>query len=644
MNLPRIGLAVALAAAAGTPRASAEDVGDPQVATDHPWYPGELSCSTFERLFKTQAELYTRVTGREVRTDEDKALASWFWRNLNYWHGEEGTEDLWGKGWHPGEPPGNYYTRDYWTGLFAHGFGLCYTSHIQYAAEMDALFGRGRGRGTGVVGHYSFEVFLTGGPYGEGRWALLDHDISTVIFNAEGTMLLGTAEIQADVQRLADRAFRPERQRGWPMSPYTPTHAMAYREFGAVAYDAGYAGPPPRVHLRRGETLRRYLRPGLGDGQTFVFWGRNYGAGGVPGPERPSTWVNQPEKFYRGPGTTGWKEGRARYANAVYTYTPDFSSGDYREGVVEEDDSKVVFEFTTPYVIAATPAGDGPWAVYEPGCRNGLVLRGRAACPVSLSTDRGRTWQDCGTFKDGLDLTDRVKGRRQYRLRFGAGARALAGTNLSIVTVCQASGAVMPRLKDGGSRVRFEASDRAVVSAGSAWEEVKTHVVEGQLGGPSVVLSLGTPRGETPAEVYAAAMVESWNPPRPNVRHAIEVSTDEGKTWKPVVKDWMIVRRPPEPKAFSALSCVWGRADVPSAPVRVRFSNDRGMVYPRAEAHLVYRTAGRDATRVTFAWSDDRGARRESRVFGRPGGEAWTVDTGKGVETRWVEFEPVPAR
>ena len=64
--------------AAGAARA---DVGDPQTKTDHPWYPGELSCSTFERLFKTQAEVYKRVTGRDVGTDEDKVLASWYWRN-----------------------------------------------------------------------------------------------------------------------------------------------------------------------------------------------------------------------------------------------------------------------------------------------------------------------------------------------------------------------------------------------------------------------------------------------------------------------------------------------------------------------------------------------------------------------------------
>jgi hypothetical protein len=64
-------------------------VGDPQIKTDHPWYPGELAMSTFERLAATQAEAYERVTGRPVASDEDRALASWYWRNLHYAHCEE---------------------------------------------------------------------------------------------------------------------------------------------------------------------------------------------------------------------------------------------------------------------------------------------------------------------------------------------------------------------------------------------------------------------------------------------------------------------------------------------------------------------------------------------------------------------------
>jgi len=141
-------------------------VADPQLKTDHPWYPGELSCSTFDRLFATQSALYKKITGRDVNTDEDKALASWYWRNLHFAHGEEGRCDWFGEGKRGDAEP----NRDYWTGLFAHGFGLCGTTHAQYCAEIEALLGHCRGRCVGVTGHNSFEVYLTGGAYGAGRW------------------------------------------------------------------------------------------------------------------------------------------------------------------------------------------------------------------------------------------------------------------------------------------------------------------------------------------------------------------------------------------------------------------------------------------------------------------------------------------
>jgi hypothetical protein len=242
------------------------DVGDPQIRTDHPWYPGELSCSTFDRLFATQAALYQRVTGREAKSDQDKALAAWLWRNTHYWHGEEGAEDLWGKGFGKG---GDSRSREYWTGLFAHGFGLCGTTHAQWGAEMHALFGSGRRRDVGVDGHNSFEVFLTGGPYGQGRWALLDHDLSTVIFAEDGKSLLSLREVQRDWKRLTDRRFKPERQQGWLVCGLHPGDGGSYRRYETAEYNAGYSGPPPIVHLRRGETLRRYLEPGLDDGRTL---------------------------------------------------------------------------------------------------------------------------------------------------------------------------------------------------------------------------------------------------------------------------------------------------------------------------------------------------------------------------------------
>jgi hypothetical protein len=620
------------------------DVGDPQIRTDHDWYPGELACSNFERLFATQAEVYERVVGVKPVTDEQKALAAWLWRNTHYYHGEEGVEDLWGEGFGKG---GDVRMREYWTGTFAHGFGICGTTHSQWVAEMEALFGHSRGRGVGVEGHNAFEVFLKGGPYGDGKWCLLDHDLSTVIFDRQGKRLLSVREVHDDWERLSSRGFAPEKQHGWLVCGLHATDGASYRRYEVAEYLAGYSGPPPMVHLRRGEKLRRYLQPGLEDGKTFVFWGRNYNTGGIPGPERAQTWVNQPEKMHNSRDGAGNKPGQARYGNAMYVYKPDFSTNDYREGVVDEDGRRVVFEFYTPYIIAATPANDEPWGVYNPGCRNGLVLRGRADCAVTISTDQGRTWQECGKLADGMDLTDRVKGGRQYLLRLNSGAADLAKSGLTITTVCQASTSVLPRLKSNGSAVRFAASGQAVVSAGPNRPQAQAHLVDGKFGTPDVTLAVKTPRGEPVRAVYAAAHVHSGVPPRPEVKYQIEMSTDDGKTWRPIVKDWTVARRGDEPADFWSQSLCWGSlalGEEKTTGLRVRFRNDGGTPCFRAEVHLIYRAAGNDATKVTFAWSDDGGARQVSHTFGAKSDAAWEVPTRKDTQTRWVEMEPVAAR
>jgi hypothetical protein len=617
-------------------------VGDPQVRTDHPWYPGELACSTFPRMAETQAELYRRVTGAQPLTDEQKALASWLWRSTHYWHGQEGAQDLWGEGFTGG---GDMRTRDYWTGPFAHGFGLCGTTHSQWTAEIETLLGHGRARGVGVEGHNAFEVFLTGGRYGAGKWVLLDHDLSTVIFDLEGQALLSIAEIRRDLDRLIDPRFRPERQHGWPVCGFDLRDGRAYLRYDVAEYLAGYAGPPPIVHLRRGESLRRYLRPGLEDGKTFVFWGHNDRTGGIPGPERAHTWVDQPDRMYGLLAPAGYHPGQARFANAVFTYRPDFSSGDYREGVIDEGPDQVTFEFYTPYIIAATPASEQPWGIYEPGCRNGLVVRGAAGCAVSISTDQGATWRKCGPISagDGLDLTDAVKGRRQYFLRLHTGAGRLSGTGLEMVTVCQANGSIMPRLKDGGTRVSFEASGRALVSAGPERGQAQPHVVAGGFGTRAVTLELTSPRGERAIAIAAAAHVLSGNPPRPEVKYQIEFSTDAGATWKPMVADWSITRHGQERADFWSQSLCWGTAALAGpgrAPVQVRFHNDGGRAYARCEAHLTYRTTGGDATEVTFDWADHSGPHRSSHVFAGVSPAPWEIATGHDVRTRWVEFGP----
>jgi hypothetical protein len=113
------------------------------------------------------------------------------------------------------------------------------------------------------------------------------------------------------------------------------------------------------------------------------------------------------------------------------------------------------------------------------------------------------------------------------------------------------------------------------------------------------------------------------------------------------VKDWAVNRQGDEPKDFWSQSFCWGNVpvpgDTPVSTVRVRFRNDGGKPYARAEAHVAYRLPRTDPTEVTFAWSDDAGEHTAAHVFGgKADDKPWVVPTGKNARTRWVELRAKP--
>jgi hypothetical protein len=211
-------------------------------------------------------------------------------------------------------------------------------------------------------------------------------------------------------------------------------------------------------------------------------------------------------------------------------------------------------------------------------------------------------------------------------------------------TVCQCNIAVIPHLKDGTNKITFCASGLALASAGPNMGQAEAHLIEGRMGDKQITLELAAPRKEKAARVYAAAWQASGCPPKENVKYQIEYSVDGGKTWKHIVKDWQIIRRPYEPDDFWSQSFCWGEAalDDVAGPVRVRFSNDGGITYRKVEAHLAYKVSKQGPVEVTFAWQDGSGeTRKASHVFaGKPGEEdsSWSFDAGQKVETLWVEY------
>jgi hypothetical protein len=307
----------------------------------------------------------------------------------------------------------------------------------------------------------------------------------------------------------------------------------------------------------------------------------------------------------------------------------------------------VTFEFTTPYIIACTPANDKDWGVYDAGASNGLVLSGKADCAIHISTDHGATWHDAGLLAGSLDLTDVVKGCQQYWLRFAAPVNRLQEKNITWRTICQGNTALIPHLQDGKNTITFAASGLASLSAGPSVAQAQAHVIAGQFGSPAVTLELTAPRGATPVQIYASSWQSSGVPPAP-VRYHIESSLDGGKSWQPVVKDWVIQRRVPEPPDFWSQSFCYGEAPLSttaSVPVQIRFRNDGRKNYLRCEAQLIYRVEKPTQTKVTFAWSEQGSANKTAEhIFTADTNkeQTWNFTAGKNVVTQWVEFTPVP--
>ena len=433
------------------------------------------------------------------KTDEDKALASWLWRNTHYFHGEEGAEDLWGQGFTKG---GDLRTREYWTGLFAHGFGLCGTTHSQWVAEMDALLGHGRGRGVGVDGHNSFEVFLTGGAYGDGKWALLDHDLSTVIFDADGHALLSIARDRRRTGSGSPTASSSRtKQHGWLVCGLHPDDGGVYRSATtspstSPATRPAADGPPaPRrdaAPLPRSRAWRTARRSSSGAATTTP----------AASPARSGSHdLGQPA----GEDVRLARRRRLQArAGALRQRRLHLQAGLRRPATTAKASSRrttgtSIFEFYTPYIIAATPAERQAVGHLRAGLpqRPGAARQGRL-CNVSALDRSGRDLA-------GLRHVRRRPGPDRPRQGPPAVLAALRTPGRSSWQKSgpddhdRLPGEPVAHAAAEGRRQRGAVSRRPggrSCRRGRTCRRPQAHVVAGKFGTPAVTLELATPRGE----------------------------------------------------------------------------------------------------------------------------------------------------
>ena len=297
--------------------------------------------------------------------------------------------------------------------------------------------------------------------------------------------------------------------------------------------------------------------------------------------------------------------------------------------------------FYSPYLIAATPANNSPWGIYDAGGKNGLVLSGDFDCPVKISTDQGQTWQQS---KSTTDLTDFVKGHQQYFIKFMTSAAKLKKSHLTIRTVCQVNVTTIPRLVSGQNNIEYHCSGKGVLSAGPNSDQAAPHVIAGAINSKTVTLELTTPRKEKATAIYVSARIASGAPPNTKIKYRVEYSTDHGKNWKPIIKNWQLQRHGHEPKDFWSQSYLYGhitfKENIDS--VQVRYSNDGGKKFMVVNAHLIYKIANPTPVEVTFAWTENgskmKTASHTYKSTSNPTNTKWTFSTQGKVKTKWVKY------
>jgi hypothetical protein len=472
--------------------------GDPQLSTDHPYYPGEGAMSTPTRAVAHALAIPRGSLGSS--TNRDKLIRLFLWRAEHYAHLDSpAVYNL------PGVAPdpngGNVLMTEYDSlrAMFSYGFGVCGTNHAQMRAFSDEMGWADRRRG--LQGDTGYEIYVDGG------WRYVNTDQYTLHFlsNSASDHFASLDQVVSTNHRYIE--WNPDLGMGYRL-PQANTHGN-YADFAGVTgtvanrslqwrdyyqnvwniaasssikmYGEGYTASPIVYRLRRGESFTRWLQPGgivsdLGLAG-LIWWGYNGGnaSGTDNAPYAKYSFVQNAPARDDLPGAPEESAGGQRYGNGCFDWTPNLTNNEHLDGAAavtgtlvtggspalrSTGNSTLVLEHFTPYTIAGRPTDAANPAN---NAVDGAIVTANTVgtVGVEVSVNAGMTWASVGTLSGAgsqVDFTNTVKGRNQYllRLSFNDGE----GLNsLRVRTITMLSQAVYPNLKDGSTQITYAASN-----------------------------------------------------------------------------------------------------------------------------------------------------------------------------------------
>lgn len=642
------------------------EVGDPTIRTDHPQYAGE---GAFQEI-----EDCVRFATSGKSSEQDKAIAMYLWLLTHQWHLMSPQDWCVPDTAQPGDYEMVVYDAN--RARFSFGYGLCGTVHAWNEPYWQSLGMPARRRE--FPGHVNSEIF-----YG-GSWHAFDTDMAGLLFRRDG-IVAGYDDITGDPTLVESvRPPLPHYPFAWPADFNAMKKGWQQVAQGGSwysLYNGGYAAHPGIVHLRSGETFTRwYDRDHFGGPSKRRFWHNRPG-----GPWRNWTFFDNGPPVHDGERSNS--RGSASYANGEFTYTPDIPSGRFREGLLDQTgelafrsesprlysaDGKplsITFRHFSPYVVCGDPVDDANPMTGK--ATDGMVVEaqfvGRVA--VEVSADEGQTWQvvkpDAGKPSSAttlrFDLTEHVKGRYGWRLRFlWSGNSGI--DSLRFVTVTQVCQAIYPRLRPNGTLVTYRAASRGVIavlpnfglpeSQIAVFEETSmrsSNVIYQSRAGDSrrayettdnkpglVVFAINAPARLV--EIRAAVRYQIRVPPPEGCDYRLDVSTDNGRTWKTFAQADI-----PADNEFSS-GWLSGRTDVTEdtrrALVRAHFyagGHRTGLI--GVQLYGVHRVTPPQAVTLEYGWTEgNETTTHKEKIPANVSEKAFSIDTAARIEDLFVRL------